>query len=44
VKGLFSFLAFTPKKKEKEEGRHPKSPVCNWETSEALFWGEGEGR
>ena len=44
MKSSFSFLAFTPKKRSKEEGRDLKRLVCNWETSEAVFWGEGEGR
>lgn len=44
MKGSFSFLAFTPKKRDREEGSDLKMPVCNGETSEAVFWGKVEGK
>lgn len=42
MKCLFLFLTFTPKKMGEEEGSDLKRLVCNWGTSESVFWEERE--
>jgi len=37
VKGSFSLLAFTPKRKDKEDRSDLKQPLCIWKISEAVF-------